>query len=110
MAGPGNVLVTGGAGHGGSHVRRLLAKAGRGAVVRDTLSARHAWAVPGGALVAGDLGDRGRLAALVAGNAGVHEVLGWRAQQDDLEFAVRTAWTWKQTLQARRAGPPPVAS
>ena len=89
---------------------RLLAGAGRRAVVCDTPSCGHAGALPGGALVAGDLGDRGRLAALVAGNAGVHEVLRWPAQQDDLEFAVRTAWTWKQTLQARRAGPLPVAS
>ena len=47
---------------------------------------------------------------LVAGNAKIREVLGWQPQHDDLEFIVRTAWAWEQTLQARRAGRPPAAS
>ncbi len=66
MAEAGSVLVTGGAGYVGSHVTRLLAEAGRRVVVYDNLSSGHAWAVLGAELVVGDLGERGRLAALFA--------------------------------------------
>ena len=62
-----SVLVTGGAGYIGSHVARLLSAAGHRVVVYDNLSTGHAWAVLDGELVVGDLGDRERLAALLAG-------------------------------------------
>jgi UDP-glucose 4-epimerase len=40
---------------------------------------------------------------LVASNARIREVLGWRPRYDDLEFIVRTAWAWEEKLQARLA-------
>jgi len=60
------VLVTGGAGYIGSHVARLLTDAGREVVIYDNLSSGHAWAAQDSELVVGDLGDRERLAALLA--------------------------------------------
>ena len=67
MAEAQTVLVTGGAGYIGSHVALLLAEAGYRVVVYDNLSSGHAWAVLDAELVIGDLGDRQRLAALLAG-------------------------------------------
>ncbi|HSA82233.1 MAG TPA: UDP-glucose 4-epimerase GalE [Geminicoccaceae bacterium] len=67
MAEARTVLVTGGAGYIGSHVALLLAEAGYRVVVYDNLSSGHAWAVLDAELVVGDLGDRDRLAALMAG-------------------------------------------
>jgi len=61
-----SVLVTGGAGYVGSHVTLLLAEAGYRVVVYDNLFSGHRWAVQGAELVVGDLGDRERLAALLA--------------------------------------------
>ncbi len=49
-------------------------------------------------------------AVLIAGSARIRQALGWQPQHDDLEFIVRTAWAWEQTLQARRASLPPAAS
>jgi UDP-glucose 4-epimerase len=66
MAKRSEVLVTGGAGYIGSHVTRLLAEAGHRVVVYDNLSTGHAWAVLGAELVVGELGDRERLAAVLA--------------------------------------------
>ena len=40
--------------------------------------------------------------ALVASNARIGEVLGWKPRHDNLEFIVRTAWDWEQELQRRR--------
>jgi UDP-glucose 4-epimerase len=59
------ILVTGGAGYVGSHcVRRLLA-AGHEVVVYDNLERGHREAVPSGLLVAGDLTEEAKLAALL---------------------------------------------
>jgi UDP-glucose 4-epimerase len=63
----GPVLVTGGAGYIGSHVVRQLVAQGYRVVVYDNLSTGHAWAVLGADLVVGDLGDRERLEAVLAG-------------------------------------------
>src|SRR5207302_11352110 len=51
------VLVTGGAGYIGSHTAKLLAQMGCEPVVFDNLSTGHPWAVKGGPLVRGDLGN-----------------------------------------------------
>jgi UDP-glucose 4-epimerase len=40
--------------------------------------------------------------ALVASNARIRKVLGWEPRHDNLEFIVRTAWSWEQELQRRR--------
>lgn len=52
------VLVVGGAGYIGSHMVRLLDRAGHGVVVLDNLSAGHAASVTAGELVVGDMRDR----------------------------------------------------
>ncbi|RME35952.1 MAG: UDP-glucose 4-epimerase GalE [Gammaproteobacteria bacterium] len=52
------VLVTGGAGYIGSHVVKLLGRAGREVVVLDNLSRGFREAVTHGELVVGDTGDR----------------------------------------------------
>jgi UDP-glucose 4-epimerase len=51
------ILVTGGAGYIGSHVVRLLSRAGRPVVVLDNLSTGFENAVLGAELVVGDTGD-----------------------------------------------------
>ena len=48
------ILVTGGAGYIGSHVVKLLGKAGYDVVVLDNLSSGHRDAVKSGELVVGD--------------------------------------------------------
>ncbi|HET6522309.1 MAG TPA: UDP-glucose 4-epimerase GalE [Geminicoccaceae bacterium] len=60
------VLVTGGAGYVGSHILRHLVRAGHEAVAFDNLYSGHPWAVVGAELITGDLGDEGRLGALLA--------------------------------------------
>jgi UDP-glucose 4-epimerase len=42
---------------------------------------------------------------LVASNARIGKVLGWRPRYDDLEVIVRTAWNWECKLQGRGADP-----
>jgi UDP-glucose 4-epimerase len=61
------VLVTGGAGYIGSHVVAALREAGHPVVAYDNLSSGHRWAVRDAELVVGDLGDRERLEAVLAG-------------------------------------------
>lgn len=39
---------------------------------------------------------------LVASNAKIQDVLGWKPRRDDLETIVGSAWRWEQTLAARR--------
>jgi len=51
------ILVTGGAGYIGSHVVKLLGKAGYEVVVLDNLSSGHRDAVKSAELVVGDMGD-----------------------------------------------------
>jgi UDP-glucose 4-epimerase len=51
------VFVTGGAGYIGSHVVKMLGKAGHDVLVYDNLSTGHDWAVLHGSLVKGDLED-----------------------------------------------------
>lgn len=59
-----NILVTGGAGYIGSHtVRRLIAR-GHNVVVYDNLSKGHRQAIPEEILIAGDTGDKVKLAEL----------------------------------------------
>lgn len=53
-----NVLVVGGAGYIGSHMARLLDRAGHEAWVYDNLSTGHRGAVAAGRLITGDLNDR----------------------------------------------------
>lgn len=53
-----NVLVVGGAGYIGSHMVRLLDRAGHKVVVLDNLSEGHASAVTAGELVIGDMRNR----------------------------------------------------
>jgi UDP-glucose 4-epimerase len=56
-----NVLVIGGAGYIGSHMVKLLFQGGHSVVVLDNFSTGHRDAIPGSAVVEGDLGDRGLL-------------------------------------------------
>ena len=51
------VLVTGGAGFIGSHVCKALAEGGAIPVCYDSLEKGHPWAVRGGPLIQGDIGD-----------------------------------------------------
>jgi UDP-glucose 4-epimerase len=60
-----HVLVVGGAGYIGSHMVKLLARSGYTPVVLDNLSNGRRDAVPAGALVAGDMAERGMLDALL---------------------------------------------
>lgn len=53
-----NILVVGGAGYIGSHMVRLLGRAGHRSVVLDNLSTGFASAVTSGELVVGDIRDR----------------------------------------------------
>lgn len=67
MAGDGgNILVCGGAGYIGSHMCKMLSRAGYTPVTFDNLSTGHRWAVKWGPLVEGDLLDRGSLVELFA--------------------------------------------
>lgn len=59
------ILVTGGAGYIGSHVVKLLRKAGYNVVVLDNLSTGHREAVLDADLVVGDMGDRDVLDKLI---------------------------------------------
>lgn len=61
-----SVLVTGGAGYIGSHVVKALEESGIKVTVFDNLSTGFAWAVRGGELVVGDLGDRSALERVFA--------------------------------------------
>jgi UDP-arabinose 4-epimerase len=51
------VLVTGGAGHIGSHTAKALSIAGFEPIAFDNLSEGHEWAVQWGPLLRGDLAD-----------------------------------------------------
>ena len=60
-----NVLVVGGAGYIGSHMVRLLDRAGHNVIVLDNLSTGFANAVTAGQLVVGDLLDKPLLARVL---------------------------------------------
>ena len=60
------ILVTGGAGYIGSHVVRQLVERGERVVVLDNLSTGFREAVLDAPLVVGDVGDRARVASLLA--------------------------------------------
>lgn len=60
------ILVVGGAGYIGSHMVRELLSEGFNPLVFDNLSTGHAWAVPDGRLLEGDLANRHRLAEVFA--------------------------------------------
>ncbi|PKL39708.1 MAG: UDP-glucose 4-epimerase GalE [Spirochaetae bacterium HGW-Spirochaetae-1] len=59
------ILVTGGAGYIGSHVVKLLGRAGYDVVVIDNLSTGHRESVLCGELVVGNMGDRGFVDAVL---------------------------------------------
>ncbi|HEX7044428.1 MAG TPA: UDP-glucose 4-epimerase GalE [Burkholderiales bacterium] len=61
-----NVLVTGGAGYIGSHMVKMLRRAGAEVVVFDNLSGGERKAVVGGTFVPGDINDAAAVAALFA--------------------------------------------
>jgi UDP-glucose 4-epimerase len=61
-----NILVLGGAGYIGSHMVKMLAKAGHDVVVLDNLSTGFRSAVKYGELVVGDLADIHLLKGLFA--------------------------------------------
>jgi UDP-glucose 4-epimerase len=42
-------------------------------------------------------------AVLVAGNARIQALLGWRPRHDDLGYIVATAWRWEQRLRGLNA-------
>ena len=63
------VLVTGGAGYIGSHMVKLLRERGRRVVVLDNLSTGHRDAVTGAEFIEGDVGDAGKVAALLAAHS-----------------------------------------
>jgi UDP-glucose 4-epimerase len=56
-----NILVIGGAGYIGSHMVKLLLDGGHSVVVLDNFSTGHRDAIPGSAVMEGDLGDRALL-------------------------------------------------
>jgi len=62
-----NCLVTGGAGYIGSHVARLLREQGAQVTILDNFYSGHRWAVGDARLVEADVGDRGRVEALLGG-------------------------------------------
>src|SRR5947208_547633 len=66
---PMRVLVVGGAGYIGSHAVRRLLRAGHDVRVFDNLDQGHAWAVPEGRLIVGDLADRPALEAALRDTA-----------------------------------------
>ena len=49
-----------------------------------------------------EIGERrpGDPVSLVASNAKIRAVLGWRPRYDDLDFIAQTAWAWEQKLLA----------
>ncbi|MEM8680380.1 MAG: NAD-dependent epimerase/dehydratase family protein, partial [Planctomycetota bacterium] len=59
------VLVTGGAGYIGSHAARLLDRAGHEVWVYDNLIYGHPQAALPGKLIEGNVGDRGRVTAVL---------------------------------------------
>ena len=59
------VLVTGGAGYIGSHACKTLAQAGYTPVTFDNLVYGHKWAAKWGPLEVGDIGDAGRIRAVM---------------------------------------------
>src|ERR1700709_2625509 len=65
MTREGTILVTGGAGYIGSHVVLQLVEAGEKVVVLDDLSTGFADAVIGAELVVGNVGDSGKVSALL---------------------------------------------
>jgi UDP-glucose-4-epimerase GalE len=60
-----NILVTGGAGYIGSHVCKALASSGFVPITYDNLSRGNKWAVKWGPFEQGDIGDVGRVIAVL---------------------------------------------
>jgi UDP-glucose 4-epimerase len=60
-----NVLVTGGAGYIGSHACKALARKGFIPIAYDNLSRGNRWAVKWGSFEEGEIGDAGRVQAVV---------------------------------------------
>ena len=81
------ILVVGGAGYIGSHAVAALARAGHDARVLDNLSLGHRRAVPDGALVVADLGDRAALESAL-GDFGAEAVMHFAASASVPESVV----------------------
>lgn len=96
----GNVCVTGGAGYIGSHMVRVLRRAGHGVVVIDDLSAGHADALPADVpLVRADVRDRSAVAAALRGHR-VEAVLHFASRIQVGESVVKPLLYWRDNLGA----------
>jgi UDP-glucose 4-epimerase len=95
-----NVCVTGGAGYIGSHMVRVLRRAGHGVVVIDDLSAGHADALPVDVpLVRADVRDRGAVATALRDHR-VEAVLHFASRIQVGESVVKPLLYWRDNLGA----------
>jgi UDP-glucose 4-epimerase len=96
----GTVCVTGGAGYIGSHMVRVLRRAGHGVVVIDDLSAGHADALPADVpLVRADVRDRSAVAAALRDHR-VEAVLHFASRIQVGESVVEPLLYWRDNLGA----------
>ena len=95
-----NVCVTGGAGYIGSHMVRVLRRAGHGVVVVDDLSAGHADALPKDVpLVKADVRDRDAVSRALRDHA-VEAVLHFASRIQVGESVVKPLLYWRDNLAA----------
>ncbi len=95
-----NVCVTGGAGYIGSHMVRVLRRAGHGVVVVDDLSAGHADALPKDVpLVKADVRDREAVSRALRDHA-VEAVLHFASRIQVGESVVKPLLYWRDNLAA----------
>ena len=95
-----NVCVTGGAGYIGSHMVRVLLRAGHAVVVVDDLSAGHADAVPPGVpLVRADVRDGGAIGRALREHR-VEAVFHFASRIQVGESVVNPRFYWRDNLAA----------